>query len=285
MKIPLSFAAIEIFLVLCDAYAPVSKGNNYLQLLRAQKFMQIQTQHSIPNPKLFQNYSEDLDELDAYEEEPELVKEENGNNQTRKEQLEFKNVETLMKKNDQEYDVEKRIASGRACTISEKGNLDVSIHEENIFNLKNYVVQIAASSIIISENEPNGNIIKTVPFESIKLPIETIDETRECWKVKTSEQNILFCEKNKNERDIWIHNILKALFCYNTNNLKIEKNLFEKSETLELPKESTVEKRIQEKRNNTKIQNKNHHNHSKSSYNNKDYVSEDISDFDLDINE
>lgn len=282
MKIPLSLVAVEVLFALCDAYTLTSKGNNYLQLMRAQKFMQIQTNSS----KLYHNRSEDLDELDAYEE-MERGKEENVTNHNNMDTLEFKNIEALMRNKENDFTVDQTIGNGRACTISEKGFLDVSINDANIFNVHNYLVQITSSSILITEyeNEKKRNIIKTIPFESIKLPIETIEETRECWKLKTHSENIMFCEKNKNERDIWIQNILKALFCYNTNNLRIENNLFERSETFELPKESTIEKRLQESKKNTILENKNKQHKPKPSHRTTDYVSEDISEFDLDINE
>lgn len=282
MKLLLSVSVIEVLFLLCKSH--VSKGNNYLQLLRSQKFIGIETKNN--NNKLYQNHSEDLDELDSYEEEEEIQKLQKLQKQSdiKKEKeienfiksnlnkntdtLEFKNLENNFNKKENEY--VNNLSTGKTCSIYEKGILDVAINEINIFNLKKYLVEISSSSIIINENEINKNNIKTIPFESIKLPIETIEETRECWKLKTINDNFMFCEKNKNERDVWIHNILKALFCYNTNNLKIEENnLFQLNNNFQLPKESTIEQRMKNKNNNL----------------NANYKSEDIPNIDFDINQ
>ncbi|GAW79648.1 hypothetical protein, conserved [Plasmodium gonderi] len=255
-----------IFLVvICKGHRNFSTRNNYLQYLRSQTFMQEKPKYQ----KLNQNYSEDLNEFDEYEdEELDTEKQEDINkaimrdgtspayttkesrisNSSNKNKLEFKNIEQELQNTGEVLNEEKDnlllMGGGRECSVSAKGTLDVSINSSDIFNLIKYNVEISSSSILIRDIN-NSNVVKEIPFKNIKLPIETIEETRECWNIKFHKEKILFCEKKKEDRDRWITNILKALFCNNTNNLTIEDGVHKDFSTkVDIPKESTVDARI-----------------------------------------
>ncbi|CRH03722.1 conserved Plasmodium protein, unknown function [Plasmodium relictum] len=255
MKI-LSFIIIVSFIAFCKSHRSFSKRNNYLQFLRAQNFIQEKPKYK----KLNQNYSEDLNEFDEYEDEQTTdVKEEmedrsnkqvnnnleEHNSNDNENKLEFKDIEKELNSNEILEGNINLIRGGRECTINEKGVLDISINSNDIFNLNKYNAEITSSNILIKDIK-DSNVIKTIPFELIKLPIETIEETRECWNIKLNKEKVLFCGKKKEDRDTWITNILKALFCHNTNNLIIEKNDTNNNERIHLPKESTIDERLKE---------------------------------------
>lgn len=245
----LFFCVLYVGLSLCQGQSEVSKRNAYLQHIRAQKFLEIKRDA----PKLNENYSVDLDEFDAYEADeipPFQIESSNGSSSSstkKKEKLQFKDIESgvndieLLKEEQEKIN----LIGGKTCTVSEKGVLDVSINSTDIFNAKKYIVELSTNSINLIDVNNSNTIIKNIPYETIKLPIETIEETRECWQIKTNKDKYFFCEKKKADRDIWVTNILKALFCYNTNILIIEKNKKDISITnVTIPKESTIDQRI-----------------------------------------
>ncbi|ETW18990.1 hypothetical protein PFAG_02153 [Plasmodium falciparum Santa Lucia] len=247
----------------CQGHKNYLKRDNYLQYLRSQTFLQERSKHK----KFNRNYSEDINEFDEYEDEEtdnldnkisdeiknkkkenylsQNINEQKNNsiNNNNEKKLTFKNIENEINSTDTFMDDSnvKSLGKTKECNVNEKGLLDVSLNSNDFFNMNKYNVEITSSNIIIKDKN-NIKIIKEIPFEHIKLPITTIEETRECWYIKTTNDKILLCDKEKEERDIWITNILKALFCYNTNNLIIVNK--EKKDTVSLPKESTVDKRI-----------------------------------------
>ncbi|CRG93483.1 conserved Plasmodium protein, unknown function [Plasmodium gallinaceum] len=279
MKI-LSIIIIVSFISLCRSHRSFSKKNNYLQFLRSQNFIQEKPKYK----KLNKNYSEDLNEFDDYEDEQTYNENEVGHmsnkqlnnnnlenyNNNNENKLDFKDIENELNNDEllrQDSNIN-LVRGGKECTINEKGIINVSIDSNDIFNLNKYNVEITSSNILIKDIN-DLKIIKSIPFKSIKLPIETIEETRECWNIKLNKEKILFCEQKKEDRDIWITNILKALFCYNTNNLMIEKSNTSNNESIHIPKESTVEERLKASKEGQDISNNNSPQYIKSSnYNN-----------------
>ncbi|SBT74868.1 conserved Plasmodium protein, unknown function [Plasmodium malariae] len=256
------FISIICLVAICNGHRNFPKRNNYLQYLRSQTFMQ----EKAKNKKLNENYSEDINEFDEYEaDESEWVKDdekrgkgiqrkgsiyntrENDDDRKDENKLVFKNIEKELNGIEVLNDERKvnLTGGGRECSVNEKGTLDVSINSSDIFNLNKYMVEITSSSILIKELNNDKVVVKDLPFKHIKLPIETIEETRECWNIKLIKEKIIFCEKKKEDRDRWITNILKALFCYNSNNLTIEEWNKDINTKIDIPKESTVDKRIQ----------------------------------------
>ncbi|KEG00912.1 conserved Plasmodium protein, unknown function [Plasmodium vinckei vinckei] len=235
--VSISFVCLVAF---CNGHKNFSRRNNYLQYLRSQTFMQ-------EKPKLTNfngNHSEDITEFDIHDDD-EYNSFKNDNDMKEGNQLEFKNLEKELNTNDvSNPDSINIMGSGKECSVNEKGELDVSINSRDIFNLIKYMVEITSNSIIIKDIK-NSNVVKELTYDHIKLPIETIEETRECWSVKFNKEKIIFCEKNKQNRDKWVKDILKALFCYNTNNLTIENNQKVNKQKSDIPKHSTVDERIQ----------------------------------------
>ncbi|SOV13661.1 conserved Plasmodium protein, unknown function [Plasmodium gaboni] len=257
------FCIILSVFCFCHGHKNYLKRDNYLQYLRSQTFLQHRSKHK----KFNKNYSEDINEFDEYEDEEtdkldndisdeiknkknenylsKKINEQNKNNSinNNEKKLTFKNIENELNNTDTFMDDEnlKLLGKTKECNVNEKGLLDVSLNSNDFFNMNKYMVEITSSNIIIKDKN-NIKIIKEIPFEHIKLPINTIEETRECWYIKSIDDKILLCDKEKEERDIWITNILKALFCYNTNNLIIVNN--EKKNSVPIPKESTVDKRL-----------------------------------------
>ncbi|SCN60682.1 conserved Plasmodium protein, unknown function [Plasmodium chabaudi chabaudi] len=235
--VSISFVCLVAF---CRGHKNFSRRNNYLQYLRSQTFMQ-------EKPKLQNfngNYSEDITEFDIHDDD-EYNSFKNDKDMKENNQLEFKNIEKELNTNEvSNPDSINIMGSGKECSVNEKGALDVSINSRDIFNLIKYMVEITSNSIIIKDIK-NSNVVKELTYEHIKLPIETIEETRECWSVKFNKEKIIFCEKNKQNRDRWVKDILKALFCYNTNNLTIENNQKVYKQKSDIPKHSTVDERIQ----------------------------------------
>ncbi|SBS81029.1 conserved Plasmodium protein, unknown function [Plasmodium ovale curtisi] len=261
-----------------------SKRNNYLQYLRSQTFMQEKPKYKKTNKNYSEDISEfddyEDDESDAVEED--IIRSQgeqrrgsssrdgNANDKSSSSSssrsgqgsessgtrgsgdgeggntLEFKNIEKEL--NNKAILSDERgvnlASGGRECAVSERGTLDVSLNANDIFNLSKYMVEITLSSILIKDVN-TSNVMKEILFERIKLPIETIEETRECWYIKYNKEKIFFCEKKKEDRDRWITNMLKALFCYNTNNLIIENNQTNFNTKIDIPKESTVNERLE----------------------------------------
>lgn len=198
------------------------------------------------------NYSEDITEFDIHEDDEynnlkndDTKDTSNDKDMKENNKLEFKNLDkelnTIEVNNPDSINI---MGSGKECSVNEKGELDVSINSQDIFNLIKYMVEITSNSIIIKDIK-NSNVVKELSYDHIKLPIETIEETRECWSIKFNKEKIIFCEKNKQNRDNWVKDILKALFCYNTNNLTIENNQKVYKQKSDIPKHSTVNERIQ----------------------------------------
>ncbi|CXI23413.1 conserved Plasmodium protein, unknown function [Plasmodium berghei] len=245
--VSISFVCLISF---CKGHKNFSRRNNYLQYLRSQTFMQEKSKLTNFNG----NYSEDITEFDIHEDDEynnfknDKKKEKdtlNDKDMKENNKLEFKNLEKELNTNDvNNSDSINIMGSGKECSVNEKGELDVSINSQDIFNLIKYMVEITSNSIIIKDIK-NSNVVKELPYGNIKLPIETIEETRECWSIKFNKEKIIFCEKNKQNRDKWVKDILKALFCYNTNNLTIENNQNVYKQKSDIPKHSTVNERIQ----------------------------------------
>ncbi|KJP89543.1 hypothetical protein AK88_00754 [Plasmodium fragile] len=240
----------------CRGHRNLFARNNYLQYLRSQNFMQEKPKYQ----KLNQNYSEDLNEFDNYEDDEFDAENLEATSQQRdthnsgtssssnENKLEFKNIDKELNNMGEilhdEKDNHLLMGGGRECSVSDKGILDVSLNSTDIFNLTKYAVEMSSSGILIKDTQ-NSNVVKEISFDTIKLPIETIEETRECWKIRSHTETLLFCERSKEDRDRWITNILKALFCYNTNNLTIDERVYTGlSSKVDIPKESTVDARI-----------------------------------------
>ncbi|VWU50854.1 conserved protein, unknown function [Hepatocystis sp. ex Piliocolobus tephrosceles] len=254
MKVVLSVSIILLSAFCKGHYHSMSGRNNMVQYLRSGSFMENQNLDASPN----NIYSEDINEFDDYEtDDAYLIS--NESSKKRKEQimdnttenknknkLVFKNIENELNTT-QVYNDKNNLNSlgsgARECVVDEKGILNISIHSNDIFNLTTLMVELTANNILIKDTK-KLNVIKELPYNSIKLPIETIEETRECWKIKSKKEKILFCAKKKEERDLWIRNILKALFCYNTNNLIIENRKTNTNTVVDIPKKSTVDERI-----------------------------------------
>ncbi|SBT32055.1 conserved Plasmodium protein, unknown function [Plasmodium ovale wallikeri] len=305
--------SIVCFVSLCRSHRSFSKRNNYLQYLRSQTFMQEKPQYKKTNKNYSEDISEfddyEDDESDAVEEDITSSQGEqrrgssngdgNANDKSSSSNsgqsgessgqssgergnrdggggntLEFKNIEKELNSKailNDERGV--NLASGgRECAVSERGTLDVSLNANDIFNLSKYMVEITLSSILIKDVN-TSNVMKEILFESIKLPIETIEETRECWYVKYNKEKILFCEKKKEDRDRWITNMLKALFCYNTNNLIMENNQTSFNKKIYIPKESTVNERLENSKNKLNTINDKSPQHTKQTNNNNIVIS------------
>ncbi|GAB65137.1 hypothetical protein PCYB_051550, partial [Plasmodium cynomolgi strain B] len=240
----------------CRGHRNLFARNNYLQYLRSQNFMQEKPKYQ----KLNQYYSEDLNEFDNYEDDEldaenleatskeRVTQKSDTSSSSNENKLEFKNIEKELNNTGEVLHEEKDnlllLGGGRECSVSDKGILDVSLNSSDIFNLIKYTVEISSSGILIRDTQ-NSNVVKEISFDTVKLPIETIEETRECWKIRSHTETFLFCERSKEDRDRWITNILKALFCYNTNNLTIDESVpTGLSSKVDIPKESTVDARI-----------------------------------------
>lgn len=247
MKIALS-ASIVLLSTFCKGhYHSAPNTNAYIQNLRSGSLVQ----KNYVSPNVI--HSEDVNEFDDYENDDtvmtrntiiaqkKIIKNENKN------KLSFKNIEDELNKTQlyNDKNSSKNLGSAaRECAVDEKGTLNMSLNSNDIFNLTPYTVELKGNSIIIKDAK-TSKIVKELLYDSIKLPIETIEETRECWKVKGKKENVMFCAKTKEERDTWISNILKALFCYNTNNLTIENGKTNTLTKLNIPKKSTVNERIE----------------------------------------
>merc|ERR1712048_1210083 len=132
-------------------------------------------------------------------------------------------------------------ASEPGCSVARSGKLDVAPDPTDVLTTVPQVVSIGKTKLRLNyEGRPDVPSL-SIPLVEIKTPIETLVRTQRCFRLYHKTKPYVFCAADSRERDAWVTDIYKSVFCINSGRSLSKKALkkSERGEEVKLPARST----------------------------------------------
>lgn len=134
-------------------------------------------------------------------------------------------------------------ATGRGCNVGKNGTLDMFLRPSSVLDTESFVATIEKDAFFL--RFPDASTYKRFSLPAIQMPLETLDRTRECFRLYYKSVPFGFCASNTDERDAWMSALTEALFCFNSQR-EVTPMKFEPGEAIVLDPESTKDERWRE---------------------------------------
>ncbi|GFE54418.1 hypothetical protein BaOVIS_018220 [Babesia ovis] len=112
---------------------------------------------------------------------------------------------------------------GNGCDVLVEDVIDVALEPRDMLKTQQFVGSITPNELRLYLKERSkdpgqptkpGKLFARFSLGAIVTPLETVSSSRDCFRMFYKKEPILFCAKDTNHRDFWMHTIVKAKFCH-----------------------------------------------------------------------
>lgn len=127
------------------------------------------------------------------------------------------------------------------CGVAKTAKLDVAPDATDVLTTVPQIVSIGKKYLSVHyEGRADAPSLK-IPIIELKTPIETLIRTQRCFRIFHKAKPYVFCAADTKERDSWVADLYKAVFCINSGRTASKKAVKEtqKGEEANVPARST----------------------------------------------
>ncbi|EDO06044.2 putative integral membrane protein [Babesia bovis T2Bo] len=142
---------------------------------------------------------------------------------------------------------------GKKCDVLMEDVIDVALEPRDMLKTQQFIGSITPAELRLylpdrlKSGEKPGKLFARFSLGAIVTPLETVNSSRDCFRMFYKKQPILFCAKDTNHRNFWMHTIVKAKFCHTAHAVLSKASTpDEHAEPAKLPDLSTKQKRLKD---------------------------------------